>query len=68
MLTLLQGTHRAGLKPEDSVVDVNSKVWNFPNLFLGGAGNIGSNFAANRKLAPSRFQPCLTVQSLRQLL
>lgn len=38
------------LKPDDSVADTDSKVWNFANLYVGGNGNIETGFAADPTL------------------
>lgn len=44
------GTTRMGESPEDSIVDKNSRVWGFENLYLGGNGLIPRGSASNPTL------------------
>ena len=54
-----QCTVRMGDKADDSVVDVNSKVWGIDNLFLGSVGVIPTRMAAN----PTLTAVCMAAKS-----
>jgi choline dehydrogenase-like flavoprotein len=57
------GTHRMGLRPEDSVVDTRQRCWDHENLYLIGTGSMPTIATSN----PSLTMTALALRSVESL-